>query len=482
MGLHIDRDHFEEADFARFEARLRDCLEALEVVLARPGFGEGETTIGAELEMNLVDAHGHPAPINRQVLGATVDPRITLELDRFNLEVNTRPWRLAGAPFSAMAESLDDALAEVRRAAATHGARPVCIGILPTLTERDLGPGALTEACRYRALVAGIHRLRREPIPVRIEGHDVLDIQRAEVAFEGASTSFQVHLRVPPAEFAAAYNAAQVATAPALAAACNSPIFLGRRLWHETRVALFQQATDDRPGAEGWRAPRVSFGHGWARRGAFELFAESVAMHESLLPVVGPEDPLEVARAGGLPRLGELRLHHGTIWRWNRAVYDTNSGGHLRVELRALPSGPSVADMVANGAFALGLTLALAPHAEALVTGMTFAHAARNFYAAARRGLDAELLWPDAPGGRIRAVTAAELVPRLVPVAAEALRRHGVEAAEVDRWLGVIEARLGRRTSGATWLLRSFERMNTHALLERYVAASESGRPVHEWA
>ncbi len=482
MGLHIDRDQFEEAEFARFEARLRDCLDALAHVLARPGFGEGETTIGAELEINLVDAAGRPAPVNRQVLGATVDPRITLELDRFNLEVNTRPWRLAGAPFSAMAASLDDALAEVRRAAATHGARPVCIGILPTLTEGDLGPSALTEACRYRALAAGIRRLRREPIPVRIEGQDVLDIQRAEVAFEGASTSFQVHLRVSPPGFAAAYNAAQAATAPVLAAGCNSPIFLGRRLWHETRVALFQQATDDRPGGEGWRPPRVSFGHGWARRGAHELFAESVALHEPLLPVLGPEDPVAVARAGGLPRLAELRLHHGTTWRWNRAVYDAQAGGHLRVELRAFPAGPSVADMVANGAFALGLTLALAPDAEALVTGMTFQHAARNFYAAARRGLDAELLWPDARSGRVRSVPAAGLVPRLLPVAADALRAHGVEAAEVDRWLGIIDARVARRASGAAWLLRGFERMGPHALLERYLDASESGRPVHDWS
>src|SRR6185295_670300 len=156
------------------------------------------------------------------------------------------------------------------------------------------------------------------------------------------------------------------------------------RLWEETRVALFRQATDDRrdPSVE-WRPARVSFGHGWVRHGALELFAESVLQHAPLLPIASDEDARARVRAGDVPELVELRLHQGTIWRWNRAVYDPTAGGHLRIELRALPAGPSLPDMLANAAFLLGLTLALAPDAERLVTALTFGQARLNFYAAA---------------------------------------------------------------------------------------------------
>lgn len=492
MGLEIKRDRFDDEDFARFDARLRDSLAALTAVLARPGFGEGETTVGAELELDLIDARGRPAPINRAVLADAVDPRVTLEIDRFNLEINALPERLAGRPLSAIARGLEEALAEVRRAAAGHGARVAAIGILPTFTEADLQRGALTDGHRYRALSAGLRRLRRgEEFAVRIAGNDELAMSCDDVTLEGANTSFQVHLRAAPGAFAHLFNAAQMAAGPVLAACCNSPLFLGRRLWQETRVALFRQAVDARVAVEDedWRPSRVSFGHGWVRQGAAELFAESVALHEPLLPVLGPEDPLACVRAGGIPRLDELRLHQGTVWSWNRAVYDAADGGHLRVEMRALPAGPTVTDMVANAGFALGLTLALADELPALLPGFTFGHASRNFYQAARHGLDAELVWTDAPGARVRPVAAAALAARLVPLARRGLVDHGVEPGEADRWLEVVAARLAARQTGAIWQRRTFERHRrahpaeeaARLMLEDYLTAVEGGLPVHEW-
>jgi len=491
MGLEIDRDHFADEEYQRFEERLEDNLRALRDVLARPGFGEGDQTLGAELELHLVDASGRPAPINREVLASAGDPRITLEADRFNLEVNARPVAAQGAPFSALAAELESALSNVRRAAAQHAARVATIGILPTLTERDLTGSALTDGNRYRALVAGINRLRQAPAPLNIQGVDSLSLDGTEFAFEGANTSFQIHIRVSPAAFARTYNAAQMATAPVLAAACNSPLFLGRRLWEETRIALFRQVTDIRTQLEpnDWRPARVSFGHGWVRRSALELFAESVALHPSLLPILGPEDPVKAAREGLVPELAELRLHQGTVWRWNRAVYDNADGGHLRIELRALPAGPTVTDMVANAALYLGVTAALSSMEDEMMAGFTFGHVLRNFYQAARFGLRAELLWPEAPGRMARPVDPPALIEALLPLAREGLLSMGVDAGEADTWLPIVAERARTGRTGARFQREVFDCMITsmsvenasRALLERYLAESESGRPVHEW-
>ncbi len=492
MGLQIVRETFEPEEYERFSKRLAESVEVLREVLARPGFGVGPRTIGAELEMFLVDAAGFPLPINRQVLSQTVDPRVTVEIDRFNLECNLRPTLLAGRPFSAMRAEFESALAEVRRAAATQGARVAVTGILPTLREVDLGTGALTGMPRYRALSTSIRRQRQDaPFRILIKGEDPLTLEWDDVSLEGANTSLQYHLRVDPADFARMYNAAQLATAPVLAVSSNSPFLLGRRLWDETRVALFRQAVDDRgePEAGVPQHGRVTFGHGWVREGPLELFAEAVALHAPLLPVLSPESPRARVAEGGLPKLDELRLHQGTVWSWNRAIYDPSAGGHVRIELRALPAGPTVVDMLANGALLLGLTLGLSEQVESLLPGLPFMCARGNFLRAAKEGMDAMLLWPERHAPSPRPVSAVELVERLLPVAHAGLVKAGVESEEADSMLSIIEARLRARTTGARWQRKMLARLEAQlprldalgALLERYMAHAASGRPVHEW-
>jgi gamma-glutamyl:cysteine ligase YbdK (ATP-grasp superfamily) len=488
VGLEIDRDRFEEEDYRRFRARLERSLGALRELLARPGFGEGPASLGAELELFLIDGEGRPLPLNLAVLRETVDPRLTVELDRFNLECNLRPTRLAGRPFSALAAELEDAIAEVRRAARVHHGRVAMIGILPTLRGADLQRDAMTDSPRFRALSAGLMRLRRGPFQMNIDGPEPLEVVCSDVTFEGANTSLQIHLRVPPRAFAGTYNAMQMASAVALAAAGNSPTFLGHRLWEETRVALFKQAVDHR-GIRDGRTARVGFGIGWVREGAYELFAQNVAHHEPLLPVVGDEDPLERVRAGGVPTLDEIRLHQGTVWRWNRAIYDPADGGHLRIEMRAMPAGPSVPDMVANTAFLVGLGLGLAPEMETWLREFPFETAERNFYRAARSGLDAELLWPPAPGEPAVPIVARDLVGRLLVVARRGLEAAGIEVDEIERRLGVIDRRVATRRTGARWQHRVLTQLDPRvgreralaAMQERYVACTESGDPVHEW-
>ncbi len=489
MGLRIQRDTFTPEDHERFASRLREGLEALRLLLARPGFGEGPRTLGAELELFLVDAAGRPLPVSERVLERTKDPRLTVELARFNLECNLRPVPLAGRSFTALQAECADVLAEARRAAATQGARIVMAGILPTLREEDAGSNAMTPLPRYRVLSATFPS-RRDTIVATLSREDSLTLPWNDITLAGAATSMQYHLRVDPEEFARAYNAAQLATAPALAVGANSPLLLGRRLWDETRIALYR--TVDKVDDEAREVPRharLSFGRGWVRQGALELFAESVALHEPLLPEVGPEAPLSVLAGGGTPRLDELRLHHGTVWTWNRAVYDPDAGGHLRLELRALPAGPTVVDMMANGALLLGLTLGLSREVDALLPGMPFEHARGNFFRAARDGLDAVLLWPEVRAPSPRPVPVGELLERLLPVAHAGLMEAGVEGSEADALLGVVRQRLRTRRTGARWQREVLAKLEAHrprsealgALLGRYAALSESGLPVHEW-
>ena len=492
MGLQIEKEVFEDEEYTRFSRRLEESLDVLREVLARPGFGEGPRSIGAELELFLVDRAGAPLPVNQRVLEQTKDPRVTVEISRFNLECNLKPGPLVGRPFTALRGEFESALAEVRRAAATQGARVVVTGILPTLRTQDLGEGALTHLPRYRAMSTAIRRLRQDtPIRVVIQGEDSLSLDWEDLSLEGANTSLQYHLRVDPRDFARMYNACQLATAPVLAVSGNSPLLLGRRLWDETRVALFRQAVDDRGEASSDepRHGRVTFGHGWVRQGPRELFAEAVALYPPLLPVLTAESPRERLAQGGLPRLDELRLHQGTVWSWNRAIYDPGDGGHVRIEMRALPAGPSVVDMLANGALMLGLTLGLAPHMEALMPGLPFQGAKNNFLRAAREGLDAQLAWPERGAPSPRLVPAGELVRRLLPVARAGLVDAGVDAAEVDSLLSIIEARVEAGCTGARWQRKMLARLEEHmprqdalsALLERYMTHAASGRPVHEW-
>ncbi|MBW1884389.1 MAG: glutamate--cysteine ligase [Deltaproteobacteria bacterium] len=490
MGLTIERDRFEDDEYDRFRERLGQSLRALASLLERPGFGEGPASLGAELEMALVGEDGRPRPVNLEVLRETLDPRMTVELNRFNLEANLRPTLLAGRPFSHLRAEMEGSVDELARAAKRHNARVAMIGILPTLRPEDLAPTALTDTARYRALSWALKRNRPEPFALHIDGEDSLEMQCEDVTFEGAATSLQIHLRVRPGDFSQVFNAAQLATAPALAVSANSPTFLGRRLWDETRVALFNQAVDVRSSElERIRnKPRVCFGSGWNRSGAYEVFEETVSDFVPLLPVLSDEDPEACVARGGVPQLGEIRLHHGTVWSWNRPVYDPVDGGHLRIELRALPAGPTVADMVANAAFLVGLTLGLAEEMSDWTTA-SFVDTHSSFYRAAQLGLGAEILWPTGTSARAGSRPVRDLLSELIPIARRGLEAAGVESDDIDPHLDLIEQRRRMGVNGAVWQRRVLALAERDAdrevalakMFERYVSLSNENRPIHEW-
>jgi hypothetical protein len=490
MGKDVDKEEFDEGDYARFTERLEQCLVALAQLLDRPGFGVGPATVGAELELFLIDRDARPLPHNEAIRAAAADPRVTLELSRFNLELNASPTALAGRPFTALGDELNALLDRVAGAARRHAGRPALIGILPTLRRADLGAGLMTDTPRYRALTSGLRRLRQDPARIQIAGDDPLELASEESALEGANTSFQVHLRVDPADFTRVYNAVQLATAPALAVSGNSPTFLGHRLWHETRIALYKQSVDDREGGVPRRGlARTALGTGWLRGGALELFTESVRLHRPLLPVTDEPASLADGTDGQAPPLAELRLHQGTIWRWNRAIYDPVGGGHLCIEMRALPAGPTMIDMMANAAFLIGLTLWLAEQDQQWTYALPFERADHGFYRAAQHGLEAELSWPAGRRDQIRTLPAAALVAELVPAARQGLAQAGVAGAEADRLLEVISARADCGQTGAAWqraALAAAEREHGReqalaVMLGRYLQYADTGMPVHTW-
>ncbi|NJP88984.1 glutamate--cysteine ligase [Nonomuraea sp. FMUSA5-5] len=464
MGRDLDKERFTEAEYTRFGERIREQLGVLRELLDTPGFGQGPVTIGAELELFLIDEEGRPLPRNDRVRDALDDDRVVLELGRYNIEANLTPLPLAGRPFEALSAEVQEMITKVDGAVEGGGALP--IGILPTLDTEDFTLGAMSDQNRYRAMSRGLRRLRLEPFLVKI---DDLELSVEDVILESANTSWQVHIRTPPERFARLFNAAQLAIGPVLAVCGNSPFFLGRELWEETRIALMEEAADDRDVQRPERRDgRVTFGSDWVHEGAHELFERYVQDYDPIVP-----DLTEDAERHEVP---ELRLHQGTIWQWNRPVYDPVDGGHLRIELRALPAGPSCADMAANTAFLLGLTLA---QAERDLTGYRFATAYQNFYHAAMHGLDAKLSWPGMDGEH----DAAELVLYLLPEARKGLLQAGVAPNDADRALDVIAQRARLRRTGALWQRETLARLggDRRALVRRYRELALSGTPVHLW-
>lgn len=494
MGEKVVADGFDLSDRQRYRRKLQQCLAGLARLLAEKRFDRPQNLMGLEIELNLADADGMPRMVNAAVLDRIASPDFQTELGMFNLEVNITPHRLDGRVFDRLAEELRASLGYADRKAREVDAGVVMIGILPTLAQRDLVFENLSAADRYTLLNDQIVAARGEDFTLDIHGVERLTCTSTSIVPEAACTSVQLHLQVTPARFAAVWNAAQAVAAVQIAVGANSPFLFGRELWRESRPPLFQQATDTRPPelqAQGVR-PRTWFGERWVDS-AYDLFEENLRYFPPLLPICEEEDPLLVLDEGGVPRLAELVLHNGTVYRWNRPVYGWVDGvPHLRVENRVLPAGPTVTDVVANAAFYYGLVRALAEEARPVWKRLPFEDAAANFDAACRHGIASELRWPR-PGrsGGVTEVSAVRLVlDELLPLAAAGLDAWHIEPADRDFYLGVIEGRCRRRVNGASWQADTFHRaleagLDREAALaattRRYAELMHAGEPVHTW-
>lgn len=490
MGLEIENIDFSAADFEQFSAKLSDNLAALKQVLSRPDFGEGDLSFGAELELYIVNRDGEPLQKNQEVIALLDDPQLTLELNRYNLEYNFNPVLIKDGCFAATQKEALAAIAKINACLSQWDGRVVPVGILPTLQQSDTGYHAMTPLRRYQALTKELTELRGGPFTIAIEGEDTLQLAMDDVTLEGANTSFQVHLRVPPKEYADFYNALQLVTPLVVAMSANSPTLFGHRLWHETRIPLFKQSIDCRPKDGMHPIPaRVNFGNNWIRSSAYELFAESALLYRPILPICHEEDSLSVVRAGGTPRLHELRLHQGSIWQWNRPVYDPVDGGHLRIELRAFPAGPSIVDMLANAALAIGLAKSLQSSIKELLPAIPFAYCNANFYRAAQKGMDAELFWPSTRQSQPEYFSVPSILKTLLPKLPDSLAAMGFLKEDFSGLLEVIAERLETRQTGAQWQLNKLRELGKDmhrreallAMLHLYQANSDANIPVAQW-
>ncbi|UED82872.1 glutamate--cysteine ligase [Streptomyces profundus] len=491
MGEKVAADRFDLTARGRFRERLLSCLDALGTLLREERFHGPRDRVGVEVELSLADSDGSPRMVNEDVLGRMATRDFQSELGKFTIELNMSPRELSGGVFEDMAEELRIALRYADRMADEFGAQVVMIGVLPTITADQMVPGSLSHGDRYTLLNDQIMASRGEAISLDISGAERLTRTFESIAPESACTSVQFHLQVTPERFAPLWNAAQVAAAAQIAVGANAPFVFGHELWHESRPPFFLQATDARPpemAAQGVR-PRAWFGERWIE-GVTDLFEENIRYFPALLPLSGDEDPQAVLRAGGVPALGELSLHNGTVYRWNRPVYAVVDGvPHLRVENRVLSTGPTVSDTVANAAFYYGLVRALADDPEPVWRRLAFADAEANFGAACRHGIGARLAWP-APGGTATRPAAELIADTLLPLAASGLDAWGVAPADRDRYLSVIEGRCRRGLTGAGWQTRTYHQLVDDGkdratalrdLVRRYCELARTDTPVHDW-
>ena len=475
MGQEIAGSHFSATDFENFDARLRKETAQLTDWFEQGAFSSRHGMGGFELESWLVDSDNQPAPLNETYLAMLNDALVSPELSRFNVELNSTPRSLQGDALAAMQRELEQNWHHCRETAQKLNADLVMIGILPTVKDRMLTLSNMSNMERYRALNEQVFRLREgRPIMLDIQGMESLHSEHHDVMLESAATSFQIHIQTALDKAVRYYNASIILSAPMVAISANSPLLFGKRLWHETRIPLFEQAVASGgfDGAAFGPIKRVTFGSGYVRQSLLECFQENLEHYPILLPALddAPEDEFH-----------HLRLHNGTIWRWNRPLigFDEDGTPHLRIEHRVVSAGPTVVDSIANAAFYYGLVYVLAEQDIVPESRLDFAQARDNFYGAARHSINATVTWLD---GEQLGMTEL-LKGRLLPMAREGLQALGCDSTDIDTYLGIIEARLDKRQTGAAWQLAW---LDTHGddlarLVATYRRQQNSGLAVHEW-
>lgn len=486
MGKNIKKINYQASDYSLFQEKLYQQLTELKSILAKPNFGKEIPQLGAELEMYLVDDAGQVSLSNQSLLADLADDQFQPELNQYNLELNLKPVPQQGKPFTKLRNEILEKTGYLEHIANQHKVNIMPVGILPTLRIEHLNKQYMTDLPRYHALANKLYQDRGEAFQININGEEPISIGVNDICAEGANTSFQVHLMVPPEKFVAVFNAAQLTLPLVTAISANSSVFLGKRVWDETRIALFKQSLDIRLRDNmKWQQPtRVNFGFGWLRHSVWDLFAEAVALYPPLLPEITDDHDRQ-----GLPALNELNLHMGTIWPWNRPVFSNAGNGHIRLEFRAIPAGPTSFDMVANAALAIGLAIGMSESIDEYLAVMPFRFAEYNFYRAAQHGLEAKILWPHNNPYKPEEVSLHSVLSQLIPIAKKGLLSIGVDSNEACEFINIIQARLSAKITGAIWqknTLIAYEKtldkdQACKAMVQKYISLCRTCTPVSQW-
>ncbi|MAO65534.1 MAG: CBS domain-containing protein [Balneola sp.] len=472
----------------RFMKQVFRDMRALKTMLEDDWFETDIMRIGAEQELCMVDPHGKAFPRSMEVLEKLGDGNYTTEFARFNLEINMDPLEFSGDALSHLEHNLHSEMQHVRNTVRDLGGDILLTGILPTIRKMDLDIKNLTPLQRYEALCKAINKLRGKEFELRIQGMDELLMKFDSPLLEACNTGFQVHLQVKPSEFVNRYNVAQAVTAPVLACAVNSPILFGKRLWAETRVALFHQSVDTRQVGEHLRdsSPRVTFGNQWLENSILDIYKEDISRYRVMLSAEIEEEVEQLMKEGKAPQLMALNVHNSSVYRWNRPCYGVSNGKpHLRIENRVFPSGPTVVDEVANAAFWLGLLNGFEDEYADITQEMEFDNARMNFFAASKLGLDTKFNWAGD-----RKVSAVELIKdELLPIAKNGLQKADINSSDIDTYLGVIEDRVDSAQTGAYWMVKSYGNLIKEGNREQALSAitnamiknQNKGEPAHKW-
>ena len=478
MGQEIGSSQFRPEDFQRFQDKLRQETALLGEWFSQRILSDHGKVGGFELEVWLVDENSRPKAVNDAYLKLTETRNLPVvpELARFNVELNSEPRLLQGDVLSRMRFELDTTWNRCCELGRQIDTSLMMIGILPTVKDSELTLANISDAKRFLALNDQVLRLRNgRPLEIEIDGRETLRTQHGDVMLESAATSFQLHFQVGVSQILRYYNAAHVLSAPMVGISANSPYLFGRDLWDETRIPLFEQAVamEDIYGREGGRAGRVTFGARYIESSVHECFVRNLDCYPVLLPAY-LDAPVE--------ELAHLRLHNGTIWRWNRPLigFDAKGTPHVRIEHRVVPAGPTVIDAIANAALFFGALESMAHSDIPAEQRLGFEQARANFYAAAKQGLRAELVWLDG-----KKVSMLELLEHeILPMARQGLQSMDVDEADADDFLSVIEARIQTRCNGAVWQRQYVARhgANMEQLARAYHERQQQGQPVHEWS
>lgn len=474
MGQEIHGSAYQAADFQRFQQGLRKETELLGELIKNRACSEADPIAGFEIEAWLLDEQMRPAPMNHAYLQSFEHPLAGPELAKFNIELNTPPLPLSGDAFSRMHSDLQNTWQQAEQHARQMGLNLLAIGTLPTLQQSDLHLGNMSDMNRYRALNEQILKNRGKPIVLDICGHEHLKIEHHDVMLEAATTSFQLHIQCPLSIAHHVYNASILTSAAMVALCANAPYLFGKDLWAETRIPMFEQAiaTGGYAGAADGPLHRVSFGSDFARQSILECFVENLQHFPVLLPEYFDDAPEAFAH---------LRLHNGTIWRWNRPLvgFDADGTPHIRIEHRTPAAGPTLLDMIANAAFYYGLVENLANERLAGRAELSFAQAKDNFYQAARHGLDSHIVWFGERKQRLAVLIEQELLPR----AAAGLQALGIAAADRDDYLDVIRQRLASQQTGSRWQRRFIQEKPGEfvEMTKAYLQRQRGGEAVARW-
>ncbi len=483
---NISRGGDNEAKRLFTRAVLND-LKALELMIEKGLIESGARRIGAEQEMFITDNDYSPNLTALDILKGITDERFTNEIALFNIEANLTPRRFQGKCLSEMEEEIKEVISIAKQHADKHDSKIILAGILPTLRQMDLTMDSITPVDRYYELNDRLKEIRGSDFRMDIRGVDELSVTHDNFLLEAMNTSFQVHFQVSGNEFVEMYNLSQAVTGPLMAVAVNSGLIHHNRLWHESRIAVFQNSIDTRSTAHQKRGtqPRVHFGNEWIES-IVDVFRDDISRFSVVLTSDHEEDPVGMVQAGEMPKLKALMLHNGTVYRWNRPCYGVKDNiPHLRIENRVLPSGPSVIDEVANSAFYFGLMSGMSHSVDDISKVLRFSHARNNFLQACRTGLECHFTWTDG-----ESVSATRLIRNeLLPIAENGLKMAGLDKNDIERYLTTIDKRIENKQTGAKWAIKSITEMNkelhpdekVRAVVAKMHEQQALDKPIHEW-